>query len=80
MKIEYFAVIIGRTDPYEGRFIGNEILGRFQSKQEAIVFKKKWEDEHQKWDPYGIKYLNHRDRKTGRIHFNIEIKKGVFEL
>ena len=69
-----FILFIGRTDPYMGRFIGNEVLGAFDSKQEAKEFQKKWEDEHQKWDPYGIDYLNHRDEKTGRIHYTMSIK------
>lgn len=71
-----YVLFVGRVDPYEGWFIGNQTLGFFQSKQEAKEFKKKWEDEHQEW-AYGINYLCHRDEKTGRIRYTTQIKEII---
>ena len=80
MEIKYFEVSVNRTDPYEGRYIGSEILGHFKNFNCAEAFRDKWIREHQKWDPYGIVYGGRLDTKTGRIIFNVTIKPKVSKL
>lgn len=80
MEIKYWEVCVNRTDPYEGRYIGTEVLGKFNSFEKAKLFRDEWIKTHQKWDPYGIDYGGRIDRKTGEIRFSIQITPKTFKL
>ncbi len=80
MEIKYWEVCVNRTDPCYGYYISTEILGKFSSSEKAKLFREEWIKAHQKWDPYGIDYGGRVDKKTGEIHFSIQITPKTFSL
>lgn len=79
MKVTYYEVSLVKLT-IDGYSDGVEILGNFFKKEDAQNFEKKWEKEHQKFDPYHLMYSSHYDTKTHYISFYFRTLERKLEI